>query len=181
MSMRTRIVTERRGGRTAAVALAGGALRPRVLAAREGHLRVALVQATAGLLAGDQLTIEVTVGAGTTLELVEPAATVAHDSRGGPVARWTAELELEPGARLVWLAAPFIVAAGARVRRCVRAELAEGAALLARETLVLGRAGEGPGRALSETRVRHAGRALLEEALHTDGVASRWSPARAQR
>jgi len=164
--MRTRITTELREGRTAAVELRGSALRPRLVRSR-GPLRVALVQAHAGLLAGDQLTIEVRVGAGTALELVEPAATVAHDARGGPVARWTAEVELEPGARLIWLAAPFIVSAGARVRRCLRADLAEDSAMLARETLVLGRAGEGPGRALSETSVRYDGRPLLEEALHT--------------
>jgi urease accessory protein len=165
--MRTRITTELRDGRPAAVALSGSALRPRLLAPRDGPLRVALVQAHAGLLAGDHLTIEVTVGAGTSLELVEPAATVAHDARGGPVARWTAEIELERGARLIWLAAPFIVAGGARVRRCLRAELAEDSAMLARETLVLGRAGERAGRAVSETSVRYAGRPLLEELLHT--------------
>src|SRR4051794_33572525 len=149
--MCTRITTELRAGRTAAVELSGRALRPRLLARRGDHARVALVQAHAGLLAGDELAIRVAVGAGTALELIEPAATVAHDVRGGPPARWRADIVLEPGARLIWLAAPFIVAAGAHVHRRLQAELSEHAVLLTRETLVLGRAGEGPGRAVSTT------------------------------
>ncbi len=167
-----RIRTELRGGRTVAPALAGGALRPRVLAARDGPLRVALVQTTACLLSGDCLTLDIRVGAGSALELVEPAATVAHDARGGPLARWAADVTVEEGGRLTWLGAPFVVAEGARVRRSLRLELAAGAAALVRDTLVLGRAGEAPGRAVCDLSATCDGRPLLEETFDTRLAAS---------
>lgn len=162
-----RIHTELRGGRSVAATLAGGPLRPRVLAAREGPLRVALVQTAACLLSGDCLTLDVRVGAGTALELVEPAATIAHDARGGPLARWSAEVTVEEGGRLTWLGAPFVIAAGARVRRSMRLELAAGGAALLRDTLVLGRAGEAPGRAVADLGAAYDGRPLLEETFDT--------------
>ena len=162
-----RITTELRGGRTVPATLAGGMLRPRVLAARDGPLRVALVQTTACLLSGDCVTIEIRVGADTALELVEPAATIAHDARGGPLARWSAEVVVEEGGRLSWLGAPFVVAGGARVRRSLELDLAAGSAALVRDTLVLGRAGEGPGRAVSDLGVAYDGRPLLAETLDT--------------
>ena len=50
---------------------------------------------------------------------------------------------VEPGAALEWLPQETILFDGARLERRLRAELAEGAALLAAETLVFGRAARG--------------------------------------
>ena len=111
--------------------------------------------------------LDIRVGAGSALQLVEPAATVAHDARGGPLARWSADVTVEEGGRLTWLGAPFVIAGGARVRRSLRLDLAAGSAALLRDTLVLGRAGESPGRAVSDLSAAYDGRPLLEETFDT--------------
>jgi urease accessory protein len=140
-------------------------LQARVLAGP--GLRVALVQSAASLLAGDDLELSVDVGADCALELVDVAATIAHDVRGGPPARWSARVRLGAGARLVWLGRPFIVCAGARVTRAVRIDLEAGAVALLRDTVVLGRSGERPGPCVSSLEARLEGRPLLVEALDT--------------
>jgi urease accessory protein len=171
MSTTTRIEAELREGRTVATVLAGGDLvRPRVVGrGGAGALRVALVQTAACLLTGDELSIEVAVGPGAALELIEPAATIAHHGRGGPPARWSARVDVEGSLR--WTAAPFIVADGAAVERSLRVDVAAGGRALLRDLLVLGRAGEAPGRLHARTELRHAGRPLLVEALDTGDLA----------
>jgi urease accessory protein len=150
----------------AAVLAGGELLRPRVVAGTP--LRIALVQTAACLLAGDDLRIAVRVGPGAALELIEPAATVAHHGRGGR-ARWSASVDVE--GTLCWVGAPFVVAAGARVERSLRVDVADGGRALLRDLLVLGRAGEPPGALRSRTELRHGGRPLLVEALDTTDLA----------
>ena len=62
----------------------------------------------------------------------------------------------------------LIVPAGADVLRITRIELAEGAVVAWRDTVILGRAGEGPGRVEATTRVTLAGAPLLHETLRLD-------------
>jgi urease accessory protein len=161
----------------ASVLAGGGLLRPRALAEHDRALRVALVQTAACLLAGDQDELDIRVGPGAALELVEPAATVAHHGRDGRGARWSARVTVEAGATLRWLGAPFIVAAGATVERSLRVDVADGGAALLRDLLVLGRATEAPGAYAGHTELRHAGRPLLVEALDTSDRALLRSPA----
>jgi urease accessory protein len=125
-------------------------IRPMLLAADERRARVALVPDGALLLADDAIAIHVDVGPGTVLELVEPAGTVAYDMRGGR-ATWDVDVRLGQDAVLIWAAEPFVVAAGARVRRTTSVQLAAGAVLALRETLVLGRSGERAGRVRQRT------------------------------
>ncbi len=106
--------------------------------------RVALVPEGALLLAGDAVEVHVEVGDGVRLELVEPSGTVAYAMRGGS-ATWDVDVRLDAGSALLWHAEPFVVAAGADVRRRTRLVLPEDARLALRETLVLGRDGEVPG------------------------------------
>ncbi|QIG43217.1 urease accessory protein UreD [Nocardioides anomalus] len=124
--------------------------------------RVALVPEQAVLLAGDHVTVRVRVDAGERLRLVEPGGTVAYAMRGLD-ARWDVEIEVEPGGALAWDAEPFVVADGADVHRGLRVEA--GGAVSLRETLVLGRSGEGPGRLRTRTDVTRAGVPLLVEEL----------------
>ena len=58
--------------------------------------RVALVPEQAVLLAGDHVTVTVRVGAGSSLEIVEPGGTVAYAMRGRS-ARWDVTVEVEAG------------------------------------------------------------------------------------
>jgi urease accessory protein len=126
--------------------------------------RVALVPEQAVLLAGDQVTVSVRVPAGRSLEIVEPGGTVAYAMRGLQ-ARWDVTVEVEDNARLVWHGEPFVVAEGADVRRTLTVDLAAAASLVLRETLVLGRTGEGPGRLLTRTDVTREQVPLLVEEL----------------
>ena len=127
-------------------------------------VRTALVPEQAVLLAGDHVTVSVRVGAGRVLEIVEPGGTVAYAMRGGS-ARWDVVVEVEKGGRLTWLGEPFVVAEGADVARSLRVDVATDACVTLRETLVLGRTGEGPGRLVAATDVRRAGSPVLVEEL----------------
>lgn len=129
-----------------------------------GRGRVALVPETAVLLAGDHVTVSVRVAAGASLEIVEPGGTVAYAMRGR-AARWDVDVEIEDGGCLVWHGEPFVVAEGADVARTLVVDLGIDAALSLRETLVLGRTGEGPGRLVTATEVRRSGEPVLVEAL----------------
>ncbi|MDN4173152.1 urease accessory protein UreD [Nocardioides sp. SOB77] len=169
---RTRVLVERPPGggrlrvRTAAT---GGTSRPLLravlLSADERTARVALVPEGALLLAGDEVAVEVEVGAGATLELLEPAGTVAYDMRGAS-ARWDVDLRIGAGGSVVWHGEPFVAAAGSRVHRATRVVLGDGARLALREQLVLGRYAEWPGTIEQElVATTAAGDPLLVEHL----------------
>jgi urease accessory protein len=159
----TALAVERAAGR-ARCTVVPGLLSPRVLSTDDAGARVALVATGALLLGGDHVTIDVHVGAGARLEVVETASTVAFDA-GGAASSWSVRITLRPGARLVWASLPFVVADGADVTRTTDVTLGDGARALLRETLVLGRTGERGGPVRSRTRVTAAGAALLVEDL----------------
>jgi urease accessory protein len=129
-----------------------------------GGTRVALVPEQAVLLAGDHVEVSVRVGRGRTLEIVEPGGTVAYAMRGRQ-ARWDVTVEVEEGGCLLWDGQPFVVAEGADVSRSLCVSLAAAARVLLRETLVLGRSGEGPGSLLTWTAVHRDGVPVLVEEL----------------
>jgi urease accessory protein len=126
--------------------------------------RVALVPEQAVLLAGDHVTVTVRVAAGGRLEIVEPGGTVAYAMRGGR-ARWDVHVEVEDGGRLVWRGQPFVVAEGADVQRTTYVDVDGAARVVLRETLVLGRTGERPGRLTARTEVHRGGVPVLVEEL----------------
>ncbi|MFF8556341.1 urease accessory protein UreD [Streptomyces sp. NPDC015501] len=142
----------------------GAFLAPRPLLPGTDRLRIALVGTRAGLLAGDDLRLRITVGPDARLELVEPSGLVAYDHRGG-ASSWRATVDIAAGGRLDWDGQPFVVADGARVERAMEVTLAPGARMLWRDTLVLGRSGERGGRLRATTRAVHEGRELLVEDL----------------
>lgn len=148
----------------ATVLQAGDHLRPRLLGIDGPRVRIALVGVCATLLAGDDLRLEVSVGRGVHLELVEPSGVVAYDARGGHQS-WAADVHVATAGSLVWDAAPFVVAGGADVDRRTGIVLDDGAVALLSETLVLGRSGEEGGRLRSTMRCALAGRDLLIEEL----------------
>lgn len=139
-------------------------LSPRPLLVEGCRARIALVGLCATLLAGDDLRIEIEVGAGVHLELVEPAGTVAYNAKGGH-ASWSATMTVEEGSVLNWAAAPFVVAEGADVQRHTKIILAESARALFQETLILGRSRERGGRLRARLDAHHGDRPLLIEDL----------------
>jgi urease accessory protein len=131
------------------------------------HFRAALVPTQAGPLAGDHDVVRLRVGEGATLELVPVAATLALPG----AARTRLELHAEVAGRLILDEPPLIVPAGADVVRRTTLTLARGAVAAWRDTVILGRAGEGPGRLEATTRVTLAGAPLLHETLRVDPAA----------
>lgn len=149
------------------------ALRPMLLSSDADSARISLVPDGALLLAGDRVAVDVHVGSGVRLELVEPAGTVAY-GMAGDSATWDVILTLDEAATLLWAGEPFVIAAGARVRRATRVSLGAGARLALREILVLGRHGEPPGSATATWEAHdHEGRPLLVESLDLDADATR--------
>lgn len=163
--MPTRVRAELRGGRVTVPDLqAGDTLVPRVLAVDGPRVRVALVGRRATLLADDRVELDITVGTGVRMEIVEPSGTVAYDAHGQK-SSWSARIDIAPGAALAWRAAPFVVADGADVHRDLEVHLADGAVALLSELLVLGRSGQAGGALYARQRVRRAGQSLLADDL----------------
>jgi urease accessory protein len=130
-------------------------------------VRAALVPIQAGPLDGDHDRVRLRVGPGATLVLVPIAATLALPG--------TSRLELtatvEAGGVLVLDEPPLIIAEHADVVRRVQIDLAPGAVASVRDIVVLGRAGEGPGRLDSSLRATLDGRPLLHDALRIEPAA----------
>ncbi|MFE6977068.1 urease accessory protein UreD [Streptomyces sp. NPDC057682] len=161
----TRVRAELHGGRVTLPDLqAGDTLVPRVLGVDGPRVRVALVGRRATLLADDRVELDITVGAGVRMEIVEPSGTVAYDAHGRK-SSWEARIDVAPDASLAWRAAPFVVADGADVSRDLDVHLADSAVALLSELLVLGRSGQAGGALYARQRVRHAGHSLLADDL----------------
>jgi urease accessory protein len=141
-------------------------LSPRILG-RGPVVRAALVPAQAGPLDGDHDRIALHVGAHATLVLVPITATLALPG----ASRLDLGATVAEGGVLVLDEPPLIVAAGADIVRTIRIDLAPGAVALVRDIVVLGRAGEGPGRLDSTLRATLDGRPLLHDALRIEPAA----------
>ncbi|WP_444663145.1 urease accessory protein UreD [Cellulomonas sp. CW35] len=165
--MRTTVEVERAGDRVRCV-LRAGHLAPRVLAQTDRGVTVALVATGALLLGGDHVRVDVRVGDGVALELVETSGTVAYHGRGR-ASSWVADVRVGRGASLVWDALPFVVSDGADVTRTTNLHVHDEGAALLRETLVLGRDGQRGGPLRSATRAAIGGRDLLVEELDLTG------------
>jgi urease accessory protein len=137
--------------------------------------RIGLVATEALLLGGDQIDIEIEVGPGCWLELVETAGTVAYDANGVS-SSWTVRIRVGAGGVLLWAGEPFVVSHGANVRRRTVIDLDEGAVACLRETIVLGRTGETGGAIRSHMSVRRSQKTLLEEDLDLTDIGVRRLP-----
>ncbi|GGC27250.1 urease accessory protein UreD [Siccirubricoccus deserti] len=105
-------------------------------------LTAALLNCAGGLAGGDALRQRVRLGPGARATVSTAAAEKIYRSLG-PETRVESELSLGSEAVLEWIPQEAILFDGARLHRRMRAELAEGAKLLAAETLVFGRAARG--------------------------------------
>ncbi len=130
-----------------------------------GAARVSLTAGAAGPLGGDHLELGVHVGAGATLVLSEISHTLLLPSHDHATSSTTARIVLERDATLVWLPEPIISARGSQHVTTTTIDLAEGARLLAREELLLGRHAEPSGQLLQRVRVSAQGRPLYQQDL----------------
>lgn len=159
----TRIGVQVAPGR-ARLVLTGGHISPRVLRMTENGARIGLVATTALLLGGDHIDIDIDVGPGAWIELVETTGTVAYDA-DGVASSWTVRIRVADGGALIWAGEPFVVSHGANVRRSTAVDLGQGAIACLRETLVLGRSGETGGAIRSTLSARQSGTLLVLEDL----------------
>jgi urease accessory protein len=145
---------------------------PRPLPHAGASARVALVQTAAALLRGDRIELRIELGEGAALELIDVAALIAHDVRGGPPAQLEVSVELGAGATFAWEARPLVLRPGCAVERTVRLELDAGAVALWRDTIVF----DG-GVLRACTAVEHEGLPLHHETLDGAEDAVLHSPA----
>jgi urease accessory protein len=161
-----------------AVAGTGGVTRLPVLASqvplvlRRTPDAVYLVGGAAGPIGGDQLSLRIHVRAGAFLRVRTAAASIALPGPDGLESALSVSIVIDTGARLEYLPEPVVVSAGARHATIVTATLAEGASLLLRDEVLLGRHGEDGGAARSVLRADYDGRPLLRQALEVSGADS---------
>ncbi len=147
---------------------------------RTGPASVHLVATAFGPLGGDDAEVRLVVEEGAVLAVRSVAAAVALPAREGDrpseqrvVAEVAGSLELRPE--------PTVVTRRAHHRASLTAELAPGARLTATEQVLLGRAGEEPGRWTGTTRVVVDGRPLLHTTVGLGPGAPAWLPPVAPR
>jgi urease accessory protein len=159
-----------------AVAGVGGVTRLPVLASqvplvlRRTPDAVYVVGGAAGPIGGDELTLRISVGAGAFLRVRTAAASIALPGPEGLESVLRVTADVAAGARLEYLPEPVVASAGARHATIIRVTLAEGASLLLRDELLLGRHGETGGAARSALNVDYAGRPLLRQSLEVSGA-----------
>ncbi|MGH3822514.1 MAG: urease accessory protein UreD [Pseudonocardiaceae bacterium] len=153
---------------------AGSCLRWRsdapVVLRQTGPNRVHLVQAAGGPLGGDDLTLDVTVGTGSSLQLRSVAAMVVQPGRLPAAARWTVAAALGPGAVLDWQPEPTVICDGAELHSQLTVVMQSGARAILREQIVLGRAGQRGGRFAGELTIELVGVPLLVHTMLLDGA-----------
>jgi urease accessory protein len=160
------------GGRTVLPVLrAGGALAVRATGAGMVHL----VGTAAGPLGGDSVELVVRVEAGASLTLRSVAASVVLPARTGLDSVTTVTVDVAPGGQLDLGLSPTVVTARAAHRTSVHAAVAEDAALRLTEQVVLGRAGEGPGRWTGTVRVERAGTPILHTSQELGPGGAGWA------
>jgi urease accessory protein len=137
-----------------------------------------LVGTAAGLLEGDVVTIDVTVGAGSHLTVRSTAATLAHPCPRGGWTQLDVRAHVGPGASLHWRPEPLVACGGGRHRGESRIVLDSGATAVWREVVCLGRTGEAAG--VVETRVTADldGHPLLRDGLRVHPSPAVLGPAR---
>ena len=172
--MRTRIEVDATGP-ALHVDLEHGLLHARRVRSSAG-VRIALVAGQALLLAGDEVDVSVVVRGPVSVEITEPAGTVAYDMRDLTPARWDVSVAASEGARVEWHGEPFVVAAGASVTRSTSVSVDDTSVVWLRETVILGRTGQTGGRLVSAYSGFIGGRPALVETLDlTPGRREGWA------
>lgn len=139
-----------------------------IVARQTGEGQVHLVGQAAGPLNGDELAVDVEVGAGARLSVASTAATIALPSdRDDDVSRIRVTATVGDDAELRWTPEPLVAAAGASVHAQTRLELAAMARVTYFDTVVLGRYGETGGRVRARLQVVRDGMLLLSQTTDT--------------
>lgn len=173
-SGRARISFLLRGGATALDRLyQEGSAKLRLPKSHGSVPEAVLINTAGGLTGGDSFTTEIILGPGTQAVATTQACERIYRSTGAD-AEVSTRIELGDNARLHWLPQETILFNRARLSRRLEADLADGAELLAVESVIYGR------RAMAETvrsgffhdrwRIRRRGRLVMAEDFRLDGA-----------
>lgn len=103
---------------------------------------VSILNPTGGLVGGDRLSIDVTVGAAAHACLTTPSATKVYRTAGEPAIQDVA-LRLHPGAICEWVPDHTIPFAGSALRQRIAVDAGDGASLILVDAFAAGRVGRG--------------------------------------
>ncbi len=131
-----------------------------------------LVGGAAGPLGGDRLALDVSVGREANLVVRSAAASMALP--GPEASSFEVQVVVGENASLDWAPEHLISVTGSRHRQHSTIELAPGAVLRWRESVVLGRSSEGPGELASILRITRSGRVLTHQGLSIGRQGSGW-------
>jgi len=152
-----------------------GALRIRFPNERLDRLDAVIVNVAGGMTGGDRFGITLTAGRDARLAASTVAAEKIYRSSGDPTLIDVA-LNVEAGARLIWIPQETIIFANARLKRSLRAEIAPDASLTLCETTLLGRTAMGEIMDdigwREQWRIRRGGRLIFADAVRLDGDAA---------
>lgn len=176
MHARTTVVVDP-GGRLASVACQPPLTVRQIRSCAPDTCALCVVGTAAGPLPGDDLALSLTLTPGAVASMQATGAQIAQGGvPGAPTARVRYEVTLGAGATLDADPGALVVATNADVEVEVRVDLAADATLTWRETVVLGRSGEPPGRVRLQWDVRRDGAPLLRQDLDLADPALRdWS------
>ncbi len=139
----------------------------------KGRAEAVIVNTAGGITGGDRLAAEIDAGAGEALTLTTQAAERAYRSAGG-AGYIQNSLTLGDGARIDWLPQETILFEGAALERRLTVNMAEGATLLAVESIVFGRAAHGETlrnlHLRDHWRIHRGGRLIHAESLRLDAM-----------
>lgn len=130
-----------------------------------GPARCVLATGAAGPLGGDDYTLDIDVGDGSTLVLREASATLALPGPHGAPSHYRFRVRVGAGATLIWDPEPVIAARGCDHHQRVDISLDSGSRLFYREELLTGRHGEAPGNLVSHLEVRRGDEPLLVQSM----------------
>jgi urease accessory protein len=124
-----------------------------------------LVGSAAGPIGGDDVRLDVDLAAGADLDIRTVAAGLTYPSAHRHRSRFDVRATVAAGATLRWLPEPTVLVAGCDHRTTATIRLAEGATLVWRDEVVLGRHDEPSGSLLQRLRIDVGGRPLLRTDL----------------
>lgn len=170
---RVLVSAKQRGGRTVLDRLhQGGCAKARM--PNSNGFEAVLLNTAGGLTGGDRIDVEIEAADGCHATAASQTAERVYRSLAG-AATVRNRLRIGAGARVDWLPQETILFDGGRLDRRLDVEMAEDAALLAVEPLILGRVAMGEqvatGSLIDNWRVRRGGRLLHAEALRFSPVA----------
>lgn len=132
-----------------------------------------LINTGGGMAGGDAMRVDIALGPGSDATVTSQAAEKIYRSQGADT-RIETVLSVGPEASLAWLPQESILFSGARLARSLTIELAQGARLVACESVFFGRSAMGEtmlrGALRDRWRIRREGRLVFAEDLRLEGA-----------